>query len=295
MVTGREDDGGIVTDLGTFVPAAGWYPDPAELSGQRWWSGQGWTEHVRATPVAPVPPVAPVAAAVPAVPAARAVPVGPGTPAAPSASSTAQPARNFGFGATGEGSGVEEPAPYRPFADRDALSAYTPAAPVVWARAPKPNPAATRAAVAATLVVAFVVARQLFHIAVGVPIAATLVAVIAGFLGLARSRTTFSGRKRSFVAVLVGSVGLGFGALWLSGTVATAAYDYTTEAEDSLLELYDSVNPAVAATSALCTPANLPRKGDTIPCTLGLAEGTNLDVVLNVTSDNGNFVVNLPG
>lgn len=74
------------------------------------------------------------------------------------------------------------------------------------------------------------------------------------------------------------------------GTFLPAAGWYPDPAE-----LYDSVNPAVAATSALCTPANLPRKGDTIPCTLGLADGTNLDVVLNVTSDNGNFVVNLPG
>lgn len=27
-------------------PPAGWYPDPEDSSGQRWWSGEEWTEHV---------------------------------------------------------------------------------------------------------------------------------------------------------------------------------------------------------------------------------------------------------
>jgi hypothetical protein len=37
------------------APAAGWYPDPADPSAKRWWSGQGWTDHVQSAPVAPVP------------------------------------------------------------------------------------------------------------------------------------------------------------------------------------------------------------------------------------------------
>ena len=28
------------------LPAAGWYPDPADASRIRWWDGQKWTEHV---------------------------------------------------------------------------------------------------------------------------------------------------------------------------------------------------------------------------------------------------------
>lgn len=35
------------------VPVADWYPDPAQPGRMRWWSGQGWTEHVSApAPVA---------------------------------------------------------------------------------------------------------------------------------------------------------------------------------------------------------------------------------------------------
>lgn len=32
------------------APAAGWYDDPSDAGQLRWWSGSGWTEHVRARP-----------------------------------------------------------------------------------------------------------------------------------------------------------------------------------------------------------------------------------------------------
>jgi len=42
------------------LPAAGWYPDPADATRIRWWDGQTWTQHVAvadaaATPAAPQP------------------------------------------------------------------------------------------------------------------------------------------------------------------------------------------------------------------------------------------------
>lgn len=43
------------------MPPAGWYPDPADPRGQRWWSGEAWTEHV-----APATVPAQIVAAAPA-------------------------------------------------------------------------------------------------------------------------------------------------------------------------------------------------------------------------------------
>ena len=54
--------------LGVSAPAAGWYPDPADPSGSRWWSGEAWTDHVQPAAVAAVPAaVAPVVVAAPAM------------------------------------------------------------------------------------------------------------------------------------------------------------------------------------------------------------------------------------
>ena len=51
------------------LPAAGWYPDPADSSRIRWWDGQTWTQHVAVadggtTPA--TPQTAPAPAPVPA-------------------------------------------------------------------------------------------------------------------------------------------------------------------------------------------------------------------------------------
>lgn len=39
-------------------PAPNWFPDPADATRERWWSGQGWTDHVRdGAPPADAPPI----------------------------------------------------------------------------------------------------------------------------------------------------------------------------------------------------------------------------------------------
>lgn len=43
------------------TPPAAWYPDPADAARERWWDGQGWTDHVRLRTVAPTVPIAPPA------------------------------------------------------------------------------------------------------------------------------------------------------------------------------------------------------------------------------------------
>jgi hypothetical protein len=47
------------------LPPAGWYPDPADAGAERWWSGQGWTDHVQT--VAPSQLVAPAQGFVPPI------------------------------------------------------------------------------------------------------------------------------------------------------------------------------------------------------------------------------------
>lgn len=73
-----------MSDVNSSAPRAGWYPDPAGSTQQRWWDGTAWTDTLRDTPAAPpapiTPPVAPpVAPAAPPVPPVTAQP--PYTPA----------------------------------------------------------------------------------------------------------------------------------------------------------------------------------------------------------------------
>lgn len=88
------------------LPIAGWYPDPENEAGDRWWNGATWSDHRRprnagpgwapaaaeapatpaqpagvAPPAVPVPPVVPVAPGVPGAPGAPVAPVAPGAPA----------------------------------------------------------------------------------------------------------------------------------------------------------------------------------------------------------------------
>ncbi|WP_431279967.1 DUF2510 domain-containing protein [Leifsonia poae] len=59
----------------TRLPEAGWFPDPAGSLGMRWWTGTGWSEHLRPfdAPVVAAPASAAVAA--PVAPVATRAPV----------------------------------------------------------------------------------------------------------------------------------------------------------------------------------------------------------------------------
>jgi Protein of unknown function (DUF2510) len=40
----------------SFLPPAGWYPNPSGAPGQRYFDGRGWTAHHRAAPPQPMAP-----------------------------------------------------------------------------------------------------------------------------------------------------------------------------------------------------------------------------------------------
>lgn len=81
------------------APAAGWYADPEDPSGERWWNGIGWSDQRRGSTVDAVP-----AAAAPVVP----------PPTAP---------QGFTFGSTAPGA---RPDPYAPAPAVGAPVGYAP-------------------------------------------------------------------------------------------------------------------------------------------------------------------------
>lgn len=63
------ENGGILE-----TPTAGWYPDPADATGLRWWDGLGWTEYAKpGAPAAPAIPVPPLVPEYPSTPASSAI------------------------------------------------------------------------------------------------------------------------------------------------------------------------------------------------------------------------------
>ncbi len=81
------------------LPIAGWYPDPENEAGDRWWNGATWSDHSRArnagpgwAPAAEATPATQAAPAQAAGAAATAAPAGPGIPVPPVATGVpAQP------------------------------------------------------------------------------------------------------------------------------------------------------------------------------------------------------------
>lgn len=77
----------------TATPPPGWYPDPGNPAGHRWWDGAQWTQHTNTPPV-PAQPAATVAVPAPAA----------ATPA-PAAATPAPAVATPGYGTPGYGAG----------------------------------------------------------------------------------------------------------------------------------------------------------------------------------------------
>ena len=70
-----------MSDSTSSLPIAGWYPDPENAEGERWWNGASWSDHRRpktVTPPAPAPTAAgPLASPPPAAGEVPPIPVPP--------------------------------------------------------------------------------------------------------------------------------------------------------------------------------------------------------------------------
>jgi hypothetical protein len=44
----------LMSEIGQTGPGPGWFPDPWQLSGIRWWAGTAWTEHTAPKPSRPI-------------------------------------------------------------------------------------------------------------------------------------------------------------------------------------------------------------------------------------------------
>ena len=120
------------------APQPGWYADPENPAGERWWNGSGWSDHKRdSTEIVPPPaspsftvaplaptlgtaaPAAPIAPGSPVVPGS---PVAPGTPVAPIAPTDST---GFTFGSPAPVSSDPRPDPYAPPAPGVAMPYYS--------------------------------------------------------------------------------------------------------------------------------------------------------------------------
>lgn len=131
-----------MTDPTQSLPIAGWYPDPENERGDRWWNGSMWSDHRRARDAAPV--VAPVAPAAPASQVGFAAP-GP-APVSPAAASAAAAAGIVAPGATpaasAEGGAVTAPTDGSDYARPNPYAGANPYAATAPAATPYAAPAA---------------------------------------------------------------------------------------------------------------------------------------------------------
>ena len=189
------------------APQPGWYADPENPAGERWWNGSGWSDHKRssaeaatAAPAsfAPVDSVASVAPAAPMAPAAPAVDPG------------------FTFGSAAPITSDPRPDPYAP----PALGVATPYYSSPYVGAPYGAPAYGSGTNGLALAGLLVSAAGWLVLSVLGPIAGIILSVFG--LRAARQREAAgnpnSGRGMAMAGLIVGIVILAF------ATIAIVAY-----------------------------------------------------------------------
>lgn len=156
------------------APSAGWYPDPEDPAGERWWNGSGWSDHKR-----------------------------PATPA---------PAAGFSFGVPA--GDEPRPDPYAPAPPASAATPYAPTtyAPATYASTPyAPTPyGAPRAGTTNGLAIAGLVVSAAGWLVLGV--LASIAGIILSGFGLARAKQAeaagnpHSGRGMAMAGLVIGIV-----------------------------------------------------------------------------------------
>lgn len=252
------------------VPSPGWFPDPGNPAGERWWSGEAWTDYTRlpeAAP-APVPAPAPTPVLAPAAPAdapPQLVPAAASglpstadpeianhyrqalsTPApvhgdaaltpSPTGSPTqpgwaGMPLPGAGHGGYATaGHGYDPSGGYRAPADTRASSSYAAARTAANATIPSGSNKAATVALSAGLSSLAALALILFGRILIVPSLLSLVAIIMGIIGLALAKRAGTGVWQALGGLLMGLATAGA----VGASIVLAVFEATTLDTDEL-------------------------------------------------------------
>lgn len=252
------------------VPSPGWFPDPGNPAGERWWSGEAWTDYTRlpeAAP-APVPAPAPTPVLAPAAPAdapPQLVPAAASglpstadpeianhyrqalsTPApvhgdaaltpSPTGSPTqpgwaGMPLPGAGHGGYATaGHGYDPSGGYHAPADTRAGSSYAAARTAANATIPSGSNKAATVALSAGLSSLAALALILFGRILIVPSLLSLVAIIMGIIGLALAKRAGTGVWQALGGLLMGLATAGA----VGASIVLAVFEATTLDTDEL-------------------------------------------------------------
>lgn len=239
------------------VPSPGWFPDPGNPAGERWWSGEAWTDYTRlpeAAP-APVPAPAPTPVLAPAAPADAPPQLVPA--AASGLPSTADPEianhyrQALSTPAPVHGDAALTPSPtgsptqpgwagmplpgaghggYRAPADTRAGSSYAAARTAANATIPSGSNKAATVALSAGLSSLAALALILFGRILIVPSLLSLVAIIMGIIGLALAKRAGTGVWQALGGLLMGLATAGA----VGASIVLAVFEATTLDTDEL-------------------------------------------------------------
>jgi hypothetical protein len=251
--------------IDTRTPQAGWYPDPTDSRAYRWWSGEAWTEHLTAAPVAGA-----TAAAAPAHEQAASWDVATFTLI------------------------DREPAP-APFTIEEFDTPN--------ARSTGKNRSSIAMVVIGLLAIVGYLGSLVFAYSTVVPLIVGIIGLLVAVPAFRRARVTADGMAISFLGVLLSTAASVLSILPLlpmilgipSAADITAVQNLATGSVAFHLTVEGKLVAdgqkyfGQAAVSANCPADALPTAGSTFTCTETLADGTSKVLNVTVTDATGHF------